>query len=337
MKKNHLHFPKASLLFFLLLLSIAYFQACKNNETETKKPSTPSATTPAPDIKVPTFNADSAYQFVAKQVSFGSRVPGTTAHDQCGQWLQTKLGSYADSIFIQEAPVSFFDKKTTMKNIIGTFNTTATRRILLLAHWDSRLYADQDTDEKNHNQPVMGANDGASGVGVLLEIARQLQQSPISKNLGVDILLVDAEDNGNNGGNWCLGSQHWAKNPHVPNYKAEFGILLDMVGAKDAVFNVEGYSAYFAPRVVQKVWSTANKIGYSSYFQLKQVNEIIDDHFYINDIAKIPTIDIIQYDPSVREKGFPEHWHTVHDTMENIDKNTLKAVGQTVLTVLYNP
>ena len=170
---------------------------------------------------------------------------------------------------------------------------------------------------------------------MLLEIARQIQANPI--DLGVDIVLFDAEDQGDNGGRettWCLGSQHWSRNLHRPNYKPKFGILLDMAGAKNARFAKDGTSMKHAPNVMNKVWKIAQERGYGNYFVNESTSELIDDHKFVNEIAKIPMIDIINR-PVGSRSGFGDYWHTHDDNMSVIDKNTLRAVGQTVLAVIY--
>jgi Zn-dependent M28 family amino/carboxypeptidase len=221
-------------------------------------------------------------------------------------------------------------------NVIAQYNPAAQRRVLLSAHWDTRHIADHDPDPANHKTPILGADDGGSGVGVLLEIARNLQAK--NPDLGVDIILWDAEDYGNDNGNdefsWCLGSQYWARNPHKPGYRAMYGINLDMVGAANARFGREGVSMQFASSTVDLVWSTANNLGYNGYFVSDAVPGITDDHRFVNEIARIPTIDIINR-PADANGGFVKHWHTVKDDMSAIDANTLKAVGQTVMAVIY--
>jgi hypothetical protein len=242
-------------------------------------------------------------------------------------------------VTVQEFKAKAYDGRPLEgKNIIASFDKDKTDRILLCAHWDSRPFADHDPDPANHYRPVMGANDGASGVGVLLEIARSL--SIKRSALGVDILLLDLEDfgehrnwSGYSQDSWALGSQHWGKNPHRPGYKARFGILLDMVGAAGAVFPREGTSLYYAPAVVRKVWDAAGGLGLGRYFIETESDPLIDDHVYINRFARIPTADVIDYDS--RRGGFPESWHTIGDTLDKIDRDTLGAVGRTVLAVVH--
>ena len=291
-------------------------------------------------INVPDFNADSAYYFIEKQVSFGPRVISSKGWVNCGIWLEKKLKGYTSNVIVQEAPIKTYDGKNhTLKNIIASFSHKKNNRIALFAHWDSRHIADHDT--KNQSSPILGANDGGSGVGVLLELARLFSNR--NPNIGVDIILFDAEDYGQPEDSkfpimqdsWCLGSQYWSKNPHKPNYFAQYGILLDMVGAKNSTFRHEQISSYFAPNILQKVWRKASQLGFRKYFVYEDARQIIDDHYYVNTITGIPTIDIIEYDPAT-ESNFNKHWHTHKDNMDNIDKNTLHAVGQTLLEVIYN-
>lgn len=312
---------------------------CKTDPSSTN---TNTETTSNNELKLnnaPNFNEDSAYIYVKNQVAFGPRVPNTEAHNKTRKWLVSFLNQYADTVIEQHADLKAFDGNILKStNIIASFNPQASDRILLSAHWDTRPFADQD--KENIKEPITGANDGASGVAVLLEIARQIKTKGIDK--GIDIILFDAEDYGQPNfstddympNSYCLGSQYWAKNLHTPNYKAEFGILLDMVGAPNAVFTMEGTSVNFANDYLHKVWKVAHAIGYSSYFSYKETPPITDDHLYINQIAKIPTIDIIQYDATT-QSGFGWYWHTHKDNMDAIDKNTLKAVGQTVLQTIY--
>lgn len=329
MKRSYTFIP-------LLLLLLVAAVACGNNsksstEGEDKKPKVV--------VNVPQFDADSAYHYIKAQVDFGPRVPNTAAHKACGDYLAKKLEQFGATVYNQHADLMAYDG-TLLKarNIIGAFKPEAKKRIALFSHWDSRPWADADSDEKNRYTPIAGANDGASGVGVLLEIARQIQQQ--QPELGIDIILVDAEDYGPHqsykGAHkeeaWALGSQYWARNPHVQNYNARFGILLDMVGAKDATFFYEDYSEQYAKGINRKVWNAANNLGYGRYFVKERGTTVTDDHLFVNRYARIPTIDIIQYS---EDTGFYENWHTVKDDMEGIDRNTLKAVGQTVMEVIY--
>ena len=289
----------------------------------------------------PDFDADSAYHYVDKQVAFGPRVPNSKAHVSCGDYLVETLSRFGAKVQEQKMILTAFDgTKLNARNIIGTYGVDQKRRVLLFAHWDTRPFADADPDQSRRNEPILGANDGASGVGVLLEIARQLGEA--APEVGVDIIFFDAEDYGNpsfaknvpDGEWWCLGSQYWAKNPHVENYKANYGILLDMVGAKGATFFKEYYSQYYAENVLEKVWSTARQLGFQDYFIGKEGGGITDDHLYVNRGRNIPSIDIIHLDEK-QDFGFGEFWHTHKDDMSVIDRQTLKAVGQTVLEVVY--
>lgn len=326
--------------YFLLFFSagITVLSSCETKENKPAREEAQKTAAVIPVVAVPEFNQDSAFSFIEKQVSFGPRVPNTATHDKCADYLVNKLKAFDLNIIVQEGKVTAFDNTVlNIKNIIAEYKPELNNRILLVAHWDTRPFADQDT--KQRNEPILGANDGASGVGVLLEVARSIKNSGL--NIGVDIILFDAEDYGQPEGTmierksdtYCLGSQYWAKNMHKPNYSPRYGILLDMVGSKGATFAKEGTSMHFAPEIVKKVWIAASKIGYSDYFINFPADPITDDHLYINAIAKIPTIDIIHYDANTKS-NFGAYWHTHNDNMEVIDKNTLKAVGQTLLEVI---
>lgn len=294
----------------------------------------------APVPGTPAFDADSAYSFVAGQLDFGPRVPNSEAHLACGLWLTEHMARFADTVYVQQARLRAYNGTIlNIKNIVGVFQPEKRNRILLCAHWDSRPYADWDPDPANHYRAIDGANDGASGVGVLLEVARALSTS--QPGWGVDIVFFDAEDYGKHrqsagadADSWALGSQYWAKNPHISSYQAGFGILLDMVGAENANFKKEGYSMMYAPNIVRKVWSHARNIGYGAFFVDEEGGFITDDHYYVNTIRNIPTINIIHLDASTPH-GFYPYWHTVNDNLDAIDPVTLKAVGQTVLEVIF--
>jgi hypothetical protein len=318
-----------------ILICLSLF-SCNNENSQT---TTETIQKPIAFVaKAPSFNEDSAYYWVQKQVAFGPRVPGTKAHASCANFIEKTLKNYGLTVVIQSAPVTTYDGKIfNLKNIIASYKPNFQKRVLLLAHWDSRHIADNDT--KDENKAIDGADDGGSGVAVLLEIARQLSKADLK--VGVDLFFSDLEDYGQPEDSdkpkmqdsWCLGTQYWAKNPHALGYTANYGILLDMVGARGAVFPREGTGSYFAPDVVNKVWSTAKNLGYGSYFIDDKTGQTTDDHLYVNTLAKIPCIDIVHMSPVTGSYG--EHHHTHKDTMDIIDKNTLKVVGQTVLEVLW--
>jgi hypothetical protein len=292
-------------------------------------------------IKIPLFNADSAYGYVKAQVDFGPRVCNSKAHEKCADYLEKKLRVFCPDVIVQKGQVKAFNgTMLNFKNIIASFNPATNDRIFLCSHWDSRPFADHDPDVKKHNTPIDGANDGASGVGILLEIARQLSLSKPA--IGVDIVLLDAEDyvppddrqrNEDTSDWWGLGSQYWAKNPHKVNYFAKYGILLDMVGAPNATFLQEGFSREYGPAILRSVWNMAGKLGYSEYFLFEEGGMITDDHLFINKIMNIPTIDIIHLDRSTGS-GFYHTWHTTGDNLASIDKTTLDVVGKTLMAVI---
>jgi len=328
-------------VFFLSCLLI--LSGCGGNtqkiarENETSQSATKKASPP--------FNADSAYHYVASQVAFGPRIPGTDIHGQCADWLIDKLGGYTDTIIVQSFRTRIYNRNTLDgKNIIEIFNPLARKRILLAAHWDTRPFADHDADPANRRAQFDGANDGASGVGVLLEAARLIQSNPLNEGLGIDIIFFDLEDygpptdmrSGNDEAYWALGAQHWSRNPHQAGYHAQYGILLDMVGAKGAVFPREYYSQQYASWVLDKVWRTAYTLGYGDYFVNRPGPPISDDHIPVNRIAGIPMINIIHLDTESSNGSFFEHWHTVQDNMEQIDPKTLKMVGEVLMANIYS-
>jgi hypothetical protein len=292
---------------------------------------------PLPNITIPVFSADSAYKHTADIVAFGPRVTGTPTAARVRIWLIDQLKKYGADVIEQPFKAKTFDGKTLdAANIIARFNLNAPKRVLLSAHWDSRPFADQDTSRKN--QPILGADDSGSSLGTLIELARHLQQTPLS-NLGVDIIFFDAEDYGfasdkeTREETWCLGSQHWARNPHVPGYAPKYGINIDMAGAQGARFTKEQYSLKYAAATVEKAWRVGRALGYDQYFvDALSRGPILDDHYFVNTIARIPTIDIINHPI---DSYFGKYWHTHDDDMDIIDRSTLKATGQTVLGVLH--
>ncbi|NDV80201.1 M28 family peptidase [Dysgonomonas sp. 511] len=318
------------------------FIACSCGKTSQNNNTTPAAV--SYEKVAPNFSSDSAYAYIDKQVSFGPRVPNTAQHVACGDYLVSELKRFGAEVTEQKMVVAAYDgTKLNARNIIGTYGADKKNRVLLFAHWDTRPYSDHDPDKANYNKPLLGANDGGSGVGVLLEVARVLQSR--SPEIGVDIIFFDAEDygvpyfaaqqyKGDSGKTWCLGSRYWSENPHIPNYKAKFGILLDMVGTEGATFYREYYSHRYARNVLDKVWTAARQLGHSKYFINKEGGGVTDDHVPVNEIRRVPSIDIIDYRLGT-ENGFFHSWHTQKDDMSNISKETLKAVGETVLEVIY--
>ncbi len=337
---------KYSLLFVpaLLLLTAG---ACRTKQSQSD---TTQTTEQPAAVAAPAFNADSAYSYVDRQLAFGPRVPNTPAHVRTGNYIVDKFKQFGCEVTEQTFVATTWDgKKINARNIIGSINPKAAKRIFISSHWDSRPVADSDSLPANRTKPVPSANDGASGVGVMLELARAIHQSASKPTIGIDFICFDVEDLGNGekatkdfekeSGDvdyvgFGLGSRYWAKNLHKPGYTAYFGVLLDMVGAKGATFPKEGYSMQLAPTVVNNIWQTASRLGYSQYFIDTPGGQITDDHVAPNLIAKIPTIDIIQLN-TVTGGFFAAH-HTTADDMRYIDRGTLKAVGQTLLQVLYN-
>lgn len=292
------------------------------------------------DVKTPQFNADSAYCFVKTQCDFGPRTPNSQAAEQCALWLTEYLKTKADTVYVQEFSSKMWNNKEVKgKNIIASFNPQSTDRVLFCAHWDSRLWADQDVEPSNHHKPIIGANDGASGVGVLLEIARLMKDK--KTNQGLDIILFDLEDQGSpswadtiieDQTDWCLGSQFWAQNLHIPYYKAKYGILLDMVGGKNIRFTKEMQSMGYAYGIVNNIWNIANDLGYDSIFIDQKSGSVMDDHIWINHYTHIPTIDIVNNDVN---HSFFAHWHTTKDDLDCIDKNSLAIVGKVLLVCFF--
>lgn len=325
-----------SVLFAFVVVVIACSCiSCKSSRKSATEPDTVA-------LVGPTFNADSAYAFCAKQCSFGPRLMNTEAHDKCGEWIMKQFAGYGMKVETQDAELKAWDgTMLRSRNIWARFRPEQTTRVLLCAHWDCRPWADNDPDSTNWRKPVMGANDGASGVAVMLELARVIS-SDSTLNVGVDFVCFDAEDYGvpqwssapDSQDSWALGAQYWAE--HQPQgYEARYGVLLDMVGGEGARFYKEGMSMQFAPEIVKKVWRAARKAGYGNFFPRQEGGMVTDDHIPLNQTARIPAIDIIPFYPDYAQSSFGPTWHTLNDNMEHISRNTLKAVGQTMIQVIY--
>lgn len=325
----------------LCLISTAaclWFFSCGGQTRQTGKQADTVALAPCPR-----FLADSAMLYINEQCQFGPRVTGSKASELCGDYLVERFKTFGAEVEEQTATVTIWDgTKLPARNIIARFNPDHPDRILLCAHWDSRPWADNDPDEANHHTPILAANDGASGVAVMLEICRLLKDTPVY--VGIDMVCFDAEDLGTpdweeshlgSADTWCLGSRFWAERARANGYKARYGILLDMVGGYGATFSREAVSMQMAQPIVNRVWQLAGQLGYRQFFPLTDGSGITDDHVNVNIIARVPCIDIIPY---YREgpSSFGPTWHTIKDTPENIDPHVLEAVGQTITQLIYN-
>lgn len=326
---------------YIIIAALAFVSCGKQTKTSTQADTI--ALSPCP-----VFDADSAMARINEQCAFGPRVTGTEAHRLCGDYIVQMFEKYGCTVEEQKAELTAWDgTRLPMRNIIASSNPAAKDRVMICAHWDSRPWADNDPDEKNHHTPILAASDAASGVAVMLEMARVIQQQPLS--YGVDFICFDAEDWGvpdwaddqyqeNSRDSWCLGSTYWAEHCDRMDYDPRYGVLFDMVGSRGARFAMEGYSLYYAPTVVQMLWHLAEQMGYGQYFPISPNNQpeatVTDDHVPVNEIARIPCIDIIPHFSD--GMGFGPTWHTISDTPENIDPAVMKAVGQTTLQMLYN-
>jgi len=325
---------RESFLFFFLLL--IFFASCTG---KTKRGDTADTIALSP---APTFVADSAMVYIQAQCAFGPRVPGSAAHEACADWIVRTFSRFGTEVSEERTTLNGYDgQPMSCRNIQASMNPEATDRVLITAHWDSRAWADNDPDAANHHTPVMAANDGASGVAVMLEMARVIQQTGLS--YGVDFVCFDLEDQGtpqwaerdSDESYWCLGSTYWAQQAAVKGYRARYGINLDMVGGRGARFLMEGFSMQYGRPIVGMVWHLGIQLGFGQYFIPKDGGYITDDHLPVNRITRIPCIDII---PCVDNaaSSFGDTWHTISDTPENIDPEALRAVGQTLLQLIYN-
>ena len=321
-------FMKMTLLYIILAAMMTACGGTGNSSADGRTTDT-AVTASSQSVHSDSFDGHAALELARQQCDFGPRVPATPAHAKCAEWLTTTLQASCDTVIVQQGTVTTGQGNPLgIKNIIGIINPDAEKRLLLLAHWDTRPWADNDPDVANHKQPVMGANDGASGVAVLLQLAKQLKAD--GTTLGVDILLVDAEDMGINDieESWCLGTQYWTTHPHVAGYKPLFGILLDMVGAEDARFTREYYSSRYASGFGDMIWNCAA----GDHFRNIDGGAVTDDHIFINQ-AGIPCVDIIDMRTD-GNSGFCPVWHTISDTMDRISPYTLTEVGQTLINVI---
>ena len=302
---------------------------CKEDSTKNKKDNKKTFE----EFNSPLLNEDTIYQYIEDQLSFGHRVPGFDEHKACKDYLVSQLKRHGANVQVQEFTSSFLSVQNAPSfNIIASYNPSASKRILMAAHWDSRLIAEKDENPDKKDKPIMGADDGASGTAVLLELARVLKSNPTSY-IGIDIILFDAEDQGNAGEGWCQGSKFWARSPHRADYFADYGILLDMIGAEGAQFGYEGYSEQYALKYLDKVWGLAEFLGYGDLFVRTKTGPIMDDHYYVMSRG-IPMIDVINR-PMQTESGFGHYHHTHKDDISIISKENLRKVGHVVSQVIY--
>ncbi len=318
------------MMFSYFSLFAAVFLVGCRNESPTKQAPVPQAQTVS--STVPDFDGRRAYGFLVAQTNFGPRNPGSAGHRNCLNYLQSELQSAAEAVNTQSFTVSGYQKETLkLTNVIASFNVKATTRILLLSHWDTRPRADNESDPKKRDQMILGANDGASGVAVLLEIAHNLKLK--APGVGVDILLVDGEDYGKEGDTqyYLLGAKYFAK--HLPpGFVPAFGILLDMIGDKQLEIPKDRYSVEFAPDIVDLVWSTANELRISQFSGNLARGWTTDDHLPLNE-AGIKTIDLIDFEyPDASNR----YWHSVQDTPDKCSAESLEAVGTVLMHVIYN-
>lgn len=344
MKQTVTHSRRKKALYFIshiiYLIFLCSLASCTGKSGQAASDADTASLAPAPR-----FCADTAMAYVVTQCDFGPRVPGTPAHETCGDWIKSRFAAAGLQTGQQTGTVRGFDGQTLpCRNIMARTKPDAATRILITAHWDSRAWADNDPDAANHHTPVLAANDGASGVAVMLEIARHLVAEPPA--VGIDFVCFDVEDQGHpqwaedfdsdadETQFWCLGSRLWAEEAFNTGYKARFAINLDMVGGRGARFAIEAYSRRQAASVVDLVWSTAARLGYGNLFPTDIAGYVMDDHVPVAQLAGVPAIDII---PNVDDSrsSFGPTWHTTNDTPDAIDPAVLAAVGQTILQVIY--
>jgi hypothetical protein len=277
---------------------------------------------------IPKFDGNRSMEILIAQCDLGPRFPESKGHLLMKDYLVNFLQPISDSLYIMDEKISHPYKRhyITLTNYLARFNLNSSYRIMFMAHWDTREFADLDQDVKNRNKPILGANDGASGVSVLLTLAEILSKNSLI-NIGVDLLFVDGEDMGRSGDpdKFGLGTQAFAK--HVPEPRPKFAICVDMVADQEPNFPIEQFSLRQAPELVETIWSLAQNLGYTE-FENRIGSAIMDDHYYLYKYSKIPAIDIIDFEYPNRHINY---WHTLQDIPENCSASSLEIVG-TVLT-----
>ena len=281
---------------------------------------------------IPSFNANLSMDYLLKQCSFGPRYPGSEGASKMKKFMEKTLLPLSDTLHIMNEKIShpYERRYIILTNFLARFNRHAKYRIMLMAHWDTREFADLDPNIENRSLPILGANDGASGVAVLLTIAEILNKYPLTK-IGIDLLFIDGEDMGKSGDpdKFGLGTQEFSKN--VPKPIPQFAICLDMVADQDQHFPIEQFSLRQAPEIVEEIWTLANQLGYNQ-FDKKIGKAIMDDHYYLYKYAKIPAIDIIDFD---YPNKYTNYWHTLQDVPENCSTESLSAVGTVITHFIY--
>jgi len=282
--------------------------------------------------QIPYFSEKRAMDLLVEQCDFGPRYPGSVGHEKMKVYLKNFLYPLCDSLFVmhEEAKNPSKDKTMHLTNFFARYNIDSSFRFIIMAHWDSREFADRDPIMTNRKLPILGANDGASGVAVILTLAEILHKHPVL-NIGIDLLLVDGEDQGVSGDpeSFGIGTQLFSKN--IPNPRPNFAICLDMVADHEQHFLMEQFSLMQAPNIVDEIWTLANDLGYSQ-FEKKIGHAVMDDHYYLYKHAQIPAIDIIDFDYPNKQINF---WHTIQDNPENCSSESLKSIGLVMVQYIY--
>ena len=268
------------------------------------------------------FNAQRAFEILKKQCEFGPRPPGSSAHRETQNYLFTELQKYANNVELQPLQYEVNGITLHLNNILAEFGPSSGETLLLAAHWDTRPFADRDPKPENQDKPIIGANDGASGVAVLLEIARVLKQNPPPRR--IIIVLFDGEDYGRSVDNMFIGSRFFAQNPG--KWRPDYGILLDMVGDKDLSIPIERYSWEANREFTELIWNRAATLGLGP-FQKRLGAAILDDHVPLIKVG-IPMVNIIDF-------TYP-YWHTVEDTVDKCSPKSLEVVATLVISIIYD-
>jgi glutaminyl-peptide cyclotransferase len=274
-------------------------------------------------LAIPVFDSNKSFEYLKKQCSFGPHPPNTNAHTKTKDYLALELKKYANSVMLQNFTCKIGENTLNLTNIIAMFGPNVDKKVILAAHWDTRPSADKESDPKKQNQPIIGANDGASGVAVLLELARAFKSSP--PPVKVIMVLFDGEDYGKKTSEMFLGSRYFAHNIR-PEWFPDYGILLDMIGDKKLDVYIEQNSQNAAPEVVERVWKVAGELGLEE-FHNKIGYGITDDHVELINIG-IQCIDLIDFD-------YP-YWHTLQDTPDKCSPKSLGTIGKLLLELIYH-